>query len=160
MNVILNKHCRHIVFFVFAVLLSGCSSNKASTTKIEPYEKIVAQFRQPSTWGTDFGNMPTEECQFDSVSNVRELMYVSDAYTIGEYENTAKIILTTVDGSITNQYNNVSDVVKQTFIDGWSVHEFEFRTNPEIPGWYGYSGYLVAEDGCIIFAEVTFYEHG
>lgn len=68
-------------------------------------------------------------------------MAVSGSYTVGGFEE------------------RIPDSIRLRLTDDDRLHSFQFTTNPDLPDFWGFSGYLVSRGDCIIHAHVTSYDN-
>ena len=92
-----------------------------------------------SAWSKDFTDRspPTDECPGGSLAQLRTHMKVSEPRTLSE--STFRI----------------PDAVKSRISDKDRLYSFWFSTDPQLPNYWGFGGYLVAWQDCIIHVEVT-----
>ncbi|MFZ5637764.1 MAG: hypothetical protein ACOY82_14380 [Pseudomonadota bacterium] len=90
-------------------------------------------------WGSDFSSRSpaTAACPGGSLRRLRGVMYVSPAMA-----RAAFVPL-------------VDDPVLGRMSDRDRLHTFRFSTDPESPTYWGFEGYLVARDDCIVHAAIT-----
>ena len=95
-----------------------------------------------SAWG-DLASRspPTEECPGGTMSQLRTRMAVSSPY------------------SLADAGPQVANVIRPRISNEHRLYSFQFSTDPNSDGYWGFSGYLVADDNCIIHAEVTGYDN-
>lgn len=93
----------------------------------------------PSTWGGDFTDRspPTDECPGGTLAQLRTRMGVSEPYTL-------------LDSPF-----SVPDTVESKISDKDRLYSFWFSTDPQQPNYWGFGGYLVARQNCIIYVELT-----
>jgi hypothetical protein len=91
-----------------------------------------------STWG-DFASRspPTEECPGGTINQLRTRMAVSSPYTLADFGP------------------QVASLIRPRILSEHRLYSFQFSTDPDSENYWGFSGYLVAHDSCIIHAEVT-----
>lgn len=93
-------------------------------------------------WGRDFTDRapPTAACPGGSLAALRGAMSIQD-----------------VDAS--SGANELPAAVRAGLAAEDRVHRFLFSTDPDAPGYWGFSGVLVARGDCILHAAVTGYDN-
>jgi hypothetical protein len=93
----------------------------------------------PSNWGSDFTDRspPTGECPGGTLSHLRTSMVVSQLNDLAALREL------------------VPNVNLPPLSQGDTLHTFQFSTAPDSGSFWGFSGYLVARDNCIVHAKIT-----
>ena len=112
----------------------------------------------PRAWSGDFmrGASPTSSCATDTIENLRERMAVSGPFTVEEYEQTVSHRNTTADepDKMITVFNKASEFVRQAITSDDQIYSFQYLAGSGGSFW-GFTGYLVVRDECIIHVEVT-----
>jgi len=79
-------------------------------------------------------------------------MQVDGPFTIDQYERRVAYRFTTKDepDRVQVAYQNVSDFVRETVGQNESIYEVSFNTDPSGGDFWGFSGYVVARDECVV----------
>ena len=134
-----------------ALLCTACES-----TTVEPLS-------DPQDWNGDFmrGARSTENCTTDTIANARNRMYVGGPFTIDQYEQRVAYSFTTKNEPDRVQVvdQKVSDFVRETIGQNESIYEVSFSTDPSGGDYWGFSGYVVARDECVVHVSKMSYSN-
>lgn len=99
----------------------------------------------PATWGGDLVRFiqPTKECAGGTVGHLETQMAVSAPYSAEEFEVAQSGALALWDAP--------SDM------DGMRL--FSYRSDLPGGGFWGFDGYLLVRDGCVVHAKITSYDN-
>ena len=122
-----------VKLLAFSLFIFGCFSASAGEAIDVPSD--------PATWYGDFLDLvaPTKECPGGTFEQLSKYMYVSDQTSVQDSDTARRFQVHALRG----------------IEDSDGVHEFYFSS--ELPGgsFWGFGGYLVSRDACVIHAKVT-----
>ncbi len=97
----------------------------------------------PATWGEEFTDRspPTDRCGGGTLGHLRSRMAVSESHALSDFRG------------------HMPDSIRAQILDDDQLHTFQFSTDPDSVGFWGFSGYLVSRGDCVIHAEVTGYDN-
>ena len=131
-----------LLLSLLVVLCASCASN------------IVVPLSDPADWNGDYmyGAEPSSTCPTDTIASARTRMYVDGPFTIAQYEQTVAYSFTTADepDRLQHSYNKVSDFVKENSGNNDKIYAVSFNTDPTSGDYWGFKGYVVARDECVV----------
>lgn len=108
--------------------------------KVSAGEETVVP-SDPRSWYGDLHSLvtPTEQCRGGTVEQLRQRMSVSEPYPAGVPDVVQRFALSMLRG-----------------VEGSdAVHEFYFRSDLSDERFWGFGGYLISRDGCVLHTRVT-----
>ena len=117
------------------------------TVAIEPLS-------DPQDWNGDYmrGAQATASCPTDTIANARTRMWVDGPFTIEQYEQRVAHMFATADepDRIQYRYKKVSEFVRENIGDEDVIYEVSFHTDPSGGGFWGFWGFVVAKEECVV----------
>ena len=79
-------------------------------------------------------------------------MHVNGPLTIDEYEATISHAFSTAKepDRIQRVYNSISDFVRENIRESDTIYEVSYSTDPNAGRYWGFWGYVVARDECVV----------
>ena len=113
----------------------------------------VELLSDPKSWNGDFmrGAQPTATCPTDTIANARSRMSVDGPFTIEQYEQRDAYRFTVEEPDrIQAVSNTVSEFVRENIGEKDEIYDVSFYTDPSGGDFWGFSGYVVAREHCVI----------
>ena len=94
-------------------------------------------------WGKDFTDRSpaTDKCPGGTLSQLRTRMFVSGPQELAKFDHAIPL------------------AVRSRLSRDDTLHEFQFRTDLAGGGFWGFSGYLVTRDDCVVDVRITGYDN-
>ena len=107
------------------------------------------------------GAQATASCPTDTITNALTRMSVNGPLTIEQFEQRVAYQFTTADEPDRMQfvYKKVSDFVRDNIGDDDAIYDVSFQTDPFGGNYWGFSGYVVARDECVVHVSRMAYIH-
>lgn len=118
----------------------------------------------PSSWTTDLiKNVErSADCPSASVADYSRGMALGPAQSLAEFEQAVAIPGIPADhpDRVEHRHPRVSPSIGGKITPHHSIHAYHYSSDPDHgPGWWGFSGYLVAVNGCVVHAQTTHFDN-
>ena len=136
--------------FLLSFLTIFCFSlsfGEKSETRVKP------KWNEPDTWNSDFlrGLETSEKCKSVTIEDVRTRMTLSEGKTIEDYASS----MSTYHG-----YSSIPENITRKLTSAHRIYIFNYESGRDsLRGYWGFGGYLVAENECINYVVVSYYDN-
>ena len=98
------------------------------------------------------GAKATPTCPTDTIANARTRMSVVGPLTIAQFEQRVAYEITSADDPTRTQYvyRKISEFVRENIEGDDEIYEVSAYTDPSGGDFWGFSGYVVARNQCVV----------